>query len=142
MSEIWFKRPTIVDLDGVHVQTAVEWLGIEYLEVGDDFITARMPVDHRTTQPYGVIYGGVSMVLAETLASSAANACVDRSRFQCFGQEINGNHLRPCSSGWVTGITRPIHLGRRSQVWSIEMRDEKGRMTCIARMTAAVVEIG
>ncbi|MHA1107900.1 MAG: hotdog fold thioesterase [Alphaproteobacteria bacterium] len=141
MTEIWHTRPTIKHMRDVHIDTAVDHLGIEFTEVGDDFIRGRMPVDRRTVQPYGIVHGGASMVLAETLASSAAAACVDQARYRVFGQEINGNHLRPCSEGWVTGTARPYHLGRKSQVWSIEIVNDAGKLTCISRLTMAVVAI-
>ncbi|MEL6999813.1 MAG: hotdog fold thioesterase [Pseudomonadota bacterium] len=140
MSEIWFKRPTIESIATTHIDTAVEHLEIEFTEIGDDHLVAKMPTTPRTRQPYGTIHGGVSLVLAETIGSCGAAACVDAERFRVFGQEINGNHLRPNYEGWVYGTGRPVMLGRRSQVWSIEIRNEAGKMTCISRLTMAVVE--
>jgi 1,4-dihydroxy-2-naphthoyl-CoA hydrolase len=136
---IWVERPTLEGLHEIHIGTAVAHLGIEFTEIGDDWLAGRIPVDQRTVQPYGILHGGASVLLAETLGSSGAVHCVDSRRFICMGQEINANHLRPASSGWVTGTARPVHLGRRSQVWSIELRDDGERMTCIARLTAAVL---
>ena len=138
---IWHTRPTLESLAKIHDGTAVAHLGIEFIEVGDDFLVARMPTDHRTVQPYATIHGGVSLVLAETLGSCAAIACVDRTRFRVFGQEINANHLRPNYEGWVTGTTRPVHLGRRSHVWAIEIVNAAGKLTCISRITMAVTDI-
>lgn len=136
---VWVERPTIERLTAIHVGTAVEHLGIEFLEVGDDWLSGRMPVDRRTVQPYGILHGGASVLLAETLGSSGAVHCVDPAGFICVGQEINANHLRPARRGWVTGVARPVHVGRLSQVWSIELRDEAGRLTCISRLTMAVL---
>lgn len=141
MARIWKTEPTIEGLARIHEKTAVAHLGIEFTEIGDDYMIARMPADHRTVQPYGVIHGGVSLVLAETLGSCAAAATVDPKTTRVFGQEINGNHLRPASEGWVTGKVTPYHIGRRSSVWNIEIRNEDGKMTCISRLTMAHVEI-
>lgn len=114
-------------------------LGIELIEAGDDYLKARMPVDHRTRQPAGVLHGGVSVVLAETLASWAAAFVVDPQRFHCVGQEINANHVRAVGSGWVYGVARPIHLGRSSHVWDVRIHDEKERLVCVSRITMAVL---
>lgn len=137
---IWFQQPTLDQLNGVARRTLVDHLGIRFTEVGDDFLCATMPVDERTHQPLGVLHGGASVALAETLASTAATCCVDTTRFVCLGQEINANHLRPLTSGLVTGTTRPYHIGARSQVWGIELRDPAGNLTCISRITMATVE--
>ena len=123
MSQIWFRRPVAAEIDRYHIGTAVEHLEITFTDVGDDYLVAKMPTTERTRQPYGTIHGGVSMVLAETLGSVGAAHCVDASKFRVFGQEINGNHLRPNYEGWVTGTARPHHLGRMSQVWGIEIRN-------------------
>lgn len=136
---VWVERPTVQGLHAIHVGTAVEHLGIEFLDVGDDWLSGRVPVDRRTVQPYGIVHGGVSVLLAETLGSCGAVHCVDQARFVCVGQEVNANHLRPARAGWVTGVARPVHLGRLSQVWSIELRDDAGRLTCISRLTMAVL---
>ncbi|MEM7190355.1 MAG: hotdog fold thioesterase [Pseudomonadota bacterium] len=140
MARIWKTNPTVESLNGIHEGTACEHLGVEFTEVGDDYMIARIPVDERTRQPYGIIHGGVSMVLAETLGSCAGAACIDPATQRVYGQEINGNHLRPATEGYVTGTVRPIHIGRKSSVWSIEMRNDAGKMTCISRMTMAVVD--
>ena len=139
MSGIWFERPTLEALHEMHIGTAVRHLGIEFTEIGDDWLAGRIPVDQRTVQPYRILHGGASVLLAETLGSAGAVHCVDQARFICVGQEINANHLRPAGTGWVTGVARPVHLGRRSQVWGIELRDEAGRMTCVSRITMAVL---
>lgn len=138
---IW-KRPVSVEsLKAIHVDTTVAHLGIEFLEVGDDFVRARVPVDPRTRQPYGILHGGVSVVLAETLGSCAAASTVPEG-VRVVGLEINANHLRSASAGWVTGTARPVHVGRTTQVWQIEMVDDAGRKTCISRITMAVLDAG
>jgi 1,4-dihydroxy-2-naphthoyl-CoA hydrolase len=115
-------------------------LGMELLEVGDDFLKGRMPVDPRTRQPAGVLHGGVSVALAETLASWAAAYVVDPSRFHCVGQEINANHVRGVSEGWVYGEARPHHIGKKSHVWEVKIKNEDGQLVCISRITMAVLD--
>lgn len=137
---IWFKPFTPADIRDLERNTLFEHLGIELTEVGDDFLVGRMPVDHRTVQPFGILHGGASVALAETLGSVGATMTVDPARFQVVGQEINANHLRPVREGHVTGIARPLHRGARSQVWGIEISDDQGRAACISRMTLAVIE--
>lgn len=141
MSSIWVRRPVPADIDRYHVGTAVNHLGITFTDVGDDWVSAKMETTPHTRQPYGTIHGGVSLVLAETLGSVAAAHCVDESKFRVFGQEINGNHLRPNYEGWVTGTARPFHVGRQSHVWGIEIRNAEGKLTCISRITMAVVAL-
>ena len=114
-------------------------LGIEILELTGDRVVATMPVDDRTRQPFGSLHGGASIALAETVASLGAVARIDRERFVAVGQEINGNHLRPKTEGIVRAVGTPVHAGRTSQVWSIEIADEQGRLVCISRCTLAVV---
>jgi 1,4-dihydroxy-2-naphthoyl-CoA hydrolase len=115
-------------------------LGIEFTEIGEDFIRGTMPVDARTHQPYGVLHGGASVALAETLGSMGANMCVDSTRYLCVGQEINANHLKSVRSGRVTGTARPLHVGARSQVWSIEIVNDSGALVCVSRLTVAVLQ--
>ena len=135
---IWKQAVSVEQLDAIHIGTAVEHLGIEFVEVGDDFIKARVPVDQRTKQPYGLLHGGVSVVLAEALGScGAAYAAPEGHR--CVGLDINANHLKSATSGWVTGITRPVHIGRSTQVWQIELRNDAGELTCVSRITMAVL---
>ena len=135
---IW-KKPVSVDiLNAIHRNTAVAQLGIEFLEVGDDFISARVPVDARTIQPYGLLHGGVSVVLAETLGSCGA-AYASPEGHRAVGLDINANHLKGATSGWVTGISRPVHIGRSTQVWQIELRNEAGELTCVSRITMAML---
>lgn len=136
---IWFRQPTLEQLNALSANTLVSHLDMRFIEIGDDFLRGTMPVDARTHQPYGVLHGGASVALAETLASTAASCCVDPARYLCLGQEINANHLRAVTSGLVTGTTRPYHIGARSQVWGIEIRDARQHLTCIARITIATV---
>lgn len=137
---IWFREFTLEEIRRIERDTMVEHLGIEFTEVGPDFVEARMPVDARTVQPYRILHGGASVTLAETLSSVAGTMCVDHERFQILGQEINANHLRPAMQGFVRGRASPIHLGRRSQVWNIEIRDDNDRLICVSRITIAVVD--
>ena len=135
---IW-KRPVSVEILTMgSLNTATSHLGIEFLEVGDDFITARVPVDERTRQPYGLLHGGVSVVLAETLGSCGA-AFATPEGHRAVGLDINANHLKGVTSGWVTGITRPVHIGRTTQVWQIELRSDAGELTCVSRITMAIL---
>jgi 1,4-dihydroxy-2-naphthoyl-CoA hydrolase len=117
-----------------------EFLGIEITEVGDDYLKATMPVDHRTRQPYGLLHGGASVVLAETLGSVGAAFVVDRSKYDCVGLEINANHIRGVREGIVTGIARPIHIGKTTQVWEIRIHDSRDKIICISRITVAVLK--
>ena len=135
---IW-KRPISVELlTASNASSAVTHLGIEFLEVGDDFIRARVPVDERTRQPYGLRHGGVSVVLAETLGSCGAAFAAPEGQ-RTVGLDINANHLKGTTSGWVTGITRPVHIGRSTQVWAIELRNDAGELTCVSRITMAML---
>jgi 1,4-dihydroxy-2-naphthoyl-CoA hydrolase len=137
---IWFANPTIEQTRASHLGLLASHLGIEFIEFGPDYLRGTMPVEPRVHQPMGYLHGGASLVLAETLGSVAANYVVDYTRQRCMGQEINANHLRPVSEGLVTGTARPLHLGARSQVWGIEIRDPKERLVCISRLTMAVLE--
>jgi 1,4-dihydroxy-2-naphthoyl-CoA hydrolase len=139
MTRIWQKPVSVEILTQAHRSTAVGHLGIEFLEVGDDFIRARVPVDHRTRQPYGLLHGGVSVVLAETLGSCGA-AYSSPPGWRAVGLDINANHLRSATQGWVTGTTKPVHIGRSTQVWHIDLIDEQGRLTCVSRITMAMLE--
>jgi uncharacterized protein (TIGR00369 family) len=135
---IWTRPISVALLHEAHAGTAPEHLGIEFLEVGDDFIRARVPVDRRTRQPYGILHGGVSVVLAETLGSCGAMySCAPDH--QPVGLDINANHLRSASEGWVTGITRPVHIGRSTHVWHIDLRNDAGQLTCVSRLTLAIL---
>lgn len=141
MPSLW-KRPLSVEiLTRLHVNTTVAHLGIEFLEVGDDFIRARAPVDARTLQPAGILHGGVSVVLAETLGSCGA-AWAAPDGHQAVGLDINANHLRSVKTGWVTGTSRPIHVGRSTQVWQIDLVNDDGQPTCVSRITMAILSKG
>ena len=137
---IWKTPFTLPFLNQLSQGTANANLGIEITEAGPDFLTGRMPVDARTKQPAGILHGGASVLLAETLASFAGNFVIDATTHAVVGQEINANHLRPATQGWVTGTTRPVHLGRRSQVWETHITGDDGKLVCISRMTLAVID--
>lgn len=142
MEPIWKSPATLEQLNEMGRNTAAEQLGIVITEVGPDFVRGSVPVDSRTVQPMGRLHGGVSVVLAETLGSMAANMVVDTRQYFCVGQEINANHVRGVSQGRVTGTARPAYLGKTSQVWEIRLEDERGRLTCISRLTIAAVRHG
>ena len=134
-----FPRPPDLDqLNTLSRGTAIEALGIVFTAAGDDWLQATMPVDARTRQPYGLLHGGASVLLAETLGSSAGNLCVAQGQV-CVGLEINANHLRAVRSGQVTGTARALHVGGRTQVWQIHIEDGRGRLCCVSRLTLAVV---
>jgi len=137
---LWFGDVVGVDLTAMAGGTLIENLGIEIVEIRDDALVGRMPVDRRTVQPAGVLHGGASVALAETLASWAGYLAVDRERFHVVGQEINANHIRPISSGWVTATVTPASIGRRAHVWEIRIVDDASRLVCISRCTLAVIE--
>ena len=137
---IWFANPTVEDAMGSQTGLLSPHLGIVFTELGADYLRGTMPVEPRTHQPMGYLHGGASVAFAETLGSVAANFVVDLSRFRCLGQEINANHLRPVTNGLVTGTARPHHIGARSHVWGIEIRDPGERLVCISRLTIAVIE--
>lgn len=137
---IWFVNPTTEAINGRLRGLLPDHLGIEITDVGADYLRGTMPVEPRTHQPMGYLHGGASVVLAETLGSVAATCVVDAGKFRCLGQEINANHLRPVTEGKVTGTARAIHIGTRSQVWGIEIRDPRERLVCISRLTVAVVD--
>jgi 1,4-dihydroxy-2-naphthoyl-CoA hydrolase len=139
---IWQGTPTLEALNRERGTTLIQLLDIEFSAIGDDSLSASMPVDERTRQPFGLLHGGASVVLAETLGSTGGNLCVDRSQYLCVGQEINANHLRAVKSGRVTGTARPVHLGGRTQVWTIDIVNEAKDLICISRLTLAVVKMG
>ena len=135
---IWKKPTTLELLTQTSANTAVTHLGIEFVEVGDDFLRARVPVDERTRQPFGLLHGGVSVVLAETLGSIGAYYASPEGH-RGVGLDINANHLRAATSGWVTGTARPVHIGRTTQVWQIDMVNDAGELTCVSRITMAIL---
>jgi uncharacterized protein (TIGR00369 family) len=135
---IWKQDISLAALQATGANTAVSHLGIEFTEVGDDYLVARVPVNRQTCQPYGLLHGGVSVVLAETLGSCGAAFSVPLGT-RVVGLEVNANHLRGVREGWVTATARPVHLGRTTQVWQIELRDDQGRLSCTSRLTMAVL---
>jgi len=132
------RRATVDQLNALSGNTAMQALGIVFTEIGEDFVCGTMPVDHRTRQPHGLLHGGASVLLAETLGSTAGGLCVQPDQ-GVVGIEINANHLAGVREGQVTGTARPLHVGRSTQVWEIRIEDERGRLTCISRLTLAVV---
>lgn len=118
----------------------VKHLGIVFTDVGPDFMKAKMPVDYRTHQPLGILHGGASLALAETLGSMAATFSVDNKTYNCVGLEINANHVRSVHSGWVYGTTKPLHMGKSTQIWEIIINNESGELVCISRLTIAVIK--
>jgi 1,4-dihydroxy-2-naphthoyl-CoA hydrolase len=137
---IWFKPFTLDEIQSYSRGSLAEHLDLRFTEIGPDYLRGTLPVDSRTIQPFGLLHGGASAALAETLGSVAASHCVDMSRYRCVGLEINSNHVRSARSGRVTGTARPIHLGSRSQVWEIRIEDDKQRLVCISRLTIMVLE--
>ena len=136
---LWKQTPDIEQLNRMSHDTAASNLGIEIVEVGDDYIRATMPVDARTRQPFGLLHGGASVLLAETLGSIAGVLTLDTSRELAVGLEINANHVRAVRDGVVTGTARPLHVGRTTQVWEIRIETAKGDLACVSRITLAVV---
>ncbi len=139
---IWRSLKSVAELNTMHEGTLGEQLGMAFTEVGDDFVRGTMPVDVRTRQPYGLLHGGASVALAETLGSTGAAMCIDAKSFQCVGQEINANHVRAARSGLVTGTARAKHIGGRSHVWVIDVVDEAGQLVCTSRLTMAIIRRG
>ncbi len=135
---IWKKPISVQSLNDTSANTATSHLGIELTEVGDDFVRGRVPVDERTRQPFGLLHGGVSVVLAETLGSLGAYYASPEGH-RAVGLDINANHLRAATSGWVTGTARAVHIGRTTQVWQIDMVNDAGELTCVSRITMAVL---
>jgi 1,4-dihydroxy-2-naphthoyl-CoA hydrolase len=135
-----FKATVNLDtLNKMSTDTMVQHLGIQFIEVGTDFLVAKMPVDHRTHQPMGLLHGGASVALAETLGSVAAHCAIDLTKFYCVGLEINANHLKAAREGFVYGTARAIHVGRSTQVWEIRIENEKKELVCISRITMAIL---
>lgn len=138
---IFIPGITLEQLNAMSRKTMAEQIGIEFTAIGADYMEARMPVDERTHQPLGMLHGGASLALAETLGSVAATCCVDNSKQFCVGLEINANHVRSVRSGFVTGIARPVHIGKKTQVWEIRITNmENGELVCISRITMAVLD--
>ena len=137
---IWFKKDLqLRDLLELNSPTLGHHLGIEWVELGPDFLSMKMPVDHRTHQPYGLLHGGASCVLAETVGSLASHFVTDSEKFICVGLEINANHVRGVRSGWVTGTATAVHLGTSTHVWDIRIKDDLNKLVCISRLTVAIL---
>jgi len=137
----WFnKNVSVEDLEPLGKGTMTEHLGFEWVEIGNDFLKAKMPVDHRTIQPYGLLHGGASCVLAETIGSVASHLVIDPSEFYCVGIEINANHIRSAKEGFVYGTCSPLHIGSSTHVWDIRITNEEGKLICISRLTVAIMK--
>lgn len=138
---IWFKKDlSLADFENLGKDTMGDHIGIRFSELGDQYLKATMPVDHRTKQPYGLLHGGASVALAETLGSVGSALVIDPEQCICVGQEINANHIRSARSGQVTGTATPIHLGATSHVWEIRIHDEQDKLVCISRLTVAILK--
>jgi uncharacterized protein (TIGR00369 family) len=137
---LWRSSKTLDEINASS-GTLISHLGIRFIEIGADFLRGTMPVDARTMQPYGLLHGGASVALAETLGSVAAGMSVD-AEYQVVGQEINANHVRAARGGWVTGTARPAHIGGRTHVWTIDIVNDAGKLVCISRLTVAVIKRG
>jgi 1,4-dihydroxy-2-naphthoyl-CoA hydrolase len=136
---IWSRDYTIKELNGRPKGHIGDLIGIEFTEITNDSISARMPVNEKTHQPYGILHGGASVVLAESLGSVASNMIIDSNKYIGVGLEVNANHLRPVKSGFVTGICKPIHIGGKTHVWDIRLYDDRGKMNCVSRLTVAII---
>jgi 1,4-dihydroxy-2-naphthoyl-CoA hydrolase len=137
---IWFNKSISVDqLKSFGEKTMIDHIGIEFIEIGNDHLKAQMPVDHRTIQSYGLLHGGASVTLAETIGSIASALVIDREKYYCVGLEINANHIRSAKNGFVTGVAKPIHLGSKTHVWEIKIYDAKEKLLCISRLTVAIL---
>ncbi|MBK7958273.1 MAG: hotdog fold thioesterase [Bacteroidetes bacterium] len=138
---IWKNKSTVEQLQMRSHNTLSDHLGIVFTEVGEDYLCAKMPVDHRTVQPMGMLHGGASVVLAETLGSVAGVMTVDANTQSIVGLDINANHMRPVKEGFVYGRVSPLHLGKTTQVWHIEIKNEEGKLVCVSRLTIAIIEL-
>jgi 1,4-dihydroxy-2-naphthoyl-CoA hydrolase len=137
---IWFNTFTLDDLNKSSQKTMAEHNGIEFTEFGEDYLCAKMPVDQRNKQPAGLLHGGASVTLAETLGSFGAQLCVESTKYDCVGLEINANHLKSVREGFIWGKAQPIHIGQKTQVWEIRIVNDMNQLTCISRLTIAVIE--
>lgn len=137
---IWKTPIKMQEITETRKNTLIELMGIEFTEIGEDYLKGRMPVDRRSHQPYGIMHGGASCVLAETLASIAANYCVDSSKYFCVGLDINTSHIRMVKTGFVYGTAKPVHLGQATQIWEVQIVDEQDRLISITRLTLFVLE--
>lgn len=141
MPSIWFNKSlSLTDFTNLGEATMGEYIGITFSELGPDYLKATMPVDHRTKQPYGLLHGGASCVLAETLGSIACAMVIDPEKFICVGLEINANHIRSAREGFVTGVVKPLHIGTSTHVWDIKIYDDGGKLICVSRLTVAILK--
>jgi 1,4-dihydroxy-2-naphthoyl-CoA hydrolase len=131
---------SIKTIENISKGSMTEHLGIRFLELGNDYLSAKMPVDHRTCQPYGILHGGASLVLAETLGSVAASCVIDVSKHIAVGLEINGNHVKSVSEGYVVGVAKPIHIGGKTHIWEVKITNENDQLVCISRITLAIID--
>lgn len=137
---IWFHKDlSLAQLSQLGKGTMAEHIGIEWLEIGENFLKARMPVDNRTRQPYGLLHGGASCTLAETIGSLASALVIDSSQYQCVGLEINANHVHSAMEGFVTGTAQPLHLGKSTHVWDIRITNSNDKLVCVSRLTVAII---
>ena len=142
MSSIWFNKSiTLNDIKDFGKETMAAYLDMQWVEIGDDFLKLSMPVNEKTKQPYGILHGGASCALAETIGSVASALVIDREKFMCVGLEINANHIRSAKDGIVTGYCTPLHLGRSTHVWDIKIYDEDEKLICVSRLTVAILPI-
>jgi 1,4-dihydroxy-2-naphthoyl-CoA hydrolase len=137
---IFKTQRTVESLNKWSINTIASHIGIEFTAIGDDFLEGKMPVDHRTHQPLGLLHGGASVTLAETLGSVAATLCVDETKHFCVGLEINANHIRSVRDGYVKGVAKPVHIGKKTQVWEIRITTMDGDLVCVSRITMAVLD--
>lgn len=138
---IWFNKSLILpELVPLGPQTMAEYLGMEWVAMGDDYLKMKMPVDHRTIQPYGLLHGGASCALAETVGSLASHFVIDAEKFICVGLDINANHVRSATKGYVTATCTPLHIGRTTHVWDIKICDEREKLVCVCRLTVAILK--
>lgn len=137
---IFKEGVTLERINQMSTNTLLEQIGIRFTAIGDDFMEATMPVDHRTHQPLGLLHGGASVALAESMGSLAANCCIDSTKQYCVGLEINANHIKSVKNGTVKGITRPIHIGGKTHVWEIKITNEQNELVCVSRITMAVMD--
>ena len=138
MNTIWHRKPNLSEIKKLSKKTIDEYLGIEITEVGDDFLAGKIPVNETTSQPYGIIHGGANIVLAESLGSIACAHVIDVEKEICFGQEVNASHIRPVFSGFVTGVAKPLHIGRGTHIWQIELKNEQDKLSCFVKLTMAI----
>ncbi len=138
--ELWFKKYTPEELNRMHENSMQSFCGVYFTEIGADYIKASMPVNERTKQPHGLLHGGANIVLAESLGSIGSVLCIDLDKFNCVGLDINANYLRAVRGGHIHGVTTPLHLGRSTQVWEVKIYDDEGKLSCVSRMTNAILK--